>query len=101
MHAILYTALMVLNLYWWIVFLAVLTSWLIAYNVVNRRNQLVGMAVEFLFRLTEPVLRPIRRVIPPIGGFDISPVILLIAIYFLQVLIADDLAPLLLARPGY
>ncbi|HLY57020.1 MAG TPA: YggT family protein [Stellaceae bacterium] len=96
MHALIYTTLKILDLYWWVVVLAVIASWLVNYGVINRFNRFAMMVVDFLFRLTEPALRPIRRVIPSIGGIDISPLILLLIIYFLQVLIADDLAPLLL-----
>ena len=96
MHALIYTTLLVLDTYKWIVILAVIASWLVAYGVINRYNRFAMGAVSMLDGLTEPALRPIRRLIPPIGGLDISPFILLIAIYFLEVLIQYDLAPLLL-----
>jgi YggT family protein len=100
MHALIYTVLKILEIYSWIVIVAVIASWLVAYGVINRYNRFAMNVVDMFQRLTEPALRPIRRVIPPIGGVDISPLVLLIAIYFLQVLIADDIAPLLL-RPAY
>ena len=65
-----------LELYIWIVIAAAIFSWLVAFHVVNTRNQVVGMVGEFLFRITEPALRPIRRVLPNLGGIDISPVML-------------------------
>jgi len=62
-------------------------SWLIAFNVVNVRNQFVGMVADFLYRVTEPALRPIRRFMPNLGGIDISPIILIIGLMFLEQLI--------------
>jgi YggT family protein len=100
MHALIYTTLYILWLLRWFVILAAVSSWLVAYGVINRYNSFAMSVCNFFMRVTEPALRPIRRVVPPIGGFDISPIILLIAIYFLEVLIEDDLAPYLL-RPGY
>ena len=63
-----------LDLYIWIVIAAAIFSWLVAFNVVNTRNQVVGMIGEFLYRITEPALRPIRNLLPNLGGIDISPV---------------------------
>ena len=100
MHALLYTLVKILDIYWWVVFLAVIASWLVQYHVLNRYNRFAHMVVDFLFRLTEPLLRPIRRIVPTIGGIDLSAVILLLIIYFLRVLIVYDLAPLLLS-PSY
>jgi YggT family protein len=59
-------------------------SWLLAFNVVNYRNQFVRMVWEFLARITEPLLRPIRRFLPSFGGIDLSPLVLIMIIYFLQ-----------------
>ena len=73
-----------LTLYMWIVIIAAIFSWLIAFNVVNTRNQLVASVAEFLYRITEPALRPIRSVLPNFGGIDISPVILFLIIIFIQ-----------------
>jgi len=77
-----------LDLYWWVVVIAVIVSWLIAFNVINLHNNLVRQMVRFLDALTEPVFRQIRRVIPPIGGLDLSPIIVLIAIWFIQYCLA-------------
>ena len=82
--------------YLYLVFAAVVMSWLIAFNVVNTRNQFVGMVADFLYRITEPALRPIRRVLPNLGGIDISPVILILILMFLRRLLIYDLAPSLL-----
>ena len=76
--------LVLLNIYWWVVIAAVVASWLIAFNVINLHNNIVRSLVRLLDAFTEPVFRQIRRVIPPFGGIDISPLIVLIAIWFLQ-----------------
>jgi YggT family protein len=84
MRAILDVILVVLQIYVWLLIAAAILSWLIAFNVVNTRNQVVAVVGEFLYRITEPVLRPIRAVLPNLGGIDISPVIVIIIIFFLQ-----------------
>jgi YggT family protein len=84
MRAILDVILLALNLYVWIVIAAAIFSWLIAFNIVNTRNQFVGMVGEALWRLTEPALRPIRRFLPNLGGIDVSPIILLLLIFLIQ-----------------
>ena len=84
MRALLDVILLVLQLYVWIVIASAIFSWLVAFNVVNTRNQFVGMIGEALWRLTEPALRPIRRFVPNLGGIDISPIILLLAIFLIQ-----------------
>lgn len=81
-----------LTLYVYILIAAAVLSWLIAFNVVNTRNQAVSMIGEFLYRVTEPVLRPIRRVMPDLGGIDISPVIVILVIFFIQSVILPNLA---------
>ena len=65
----------ILGLYVWILIASAILSWLVAFNVVNTRNRVVYVIGDVLYRLTEPVLRPLRRVIPNLGGLDISPVI--------------------------
>lgn len=84
MRAILDVILIALQLYVWIVIASAIFSWLVAFNVVNTRNQFVGMIGEALWRLTEPALRPIRRFVPNLGGLDISPIILLLLIFLIQ-----------------
>ncbi len=66
------------------IFVSVVLSWLVTFNVINTSNQFVYMVGNFLYRITEPALRPIRRFLPNLGGIDISPVILILAIVFLQ-----------------
>lgn len=84
MRAILDVILVALNIYWWIVLASAIFSWLYAFNVVNPRNQFVGMIGQALYALTEPVLRPIRRFLPNFGGIDISPLVLFLAIFLIQ-----------------
>jgi YggT family protein len=83
---------LLLTLYIYILFAAAIMSWLIAFNVVNPRNQFVAMLAEFLYRITEPVLRPIRSFLPSLGGIDISPVIVILIIVFIQSVILTNLA---------
>ena len=73
-----------LGLYVWILVIGAVLSWLLAFDVVNPRNRAVHLIGEFCFRLTEPVLRPIRKRLPAMGGLDISPIILILVIMFLQ-----------------
>jgi YggT family protein len=84
MRAVLDIVLMVLDLYVWLLIASAILSWLIAFNVVNTRNQFVAAVSEFLYRITEPLLSPIRSFMPNLGGIDISPIILILIIMFLQ-----------------
>ena len=79
-------------LYIWVVIASAIFSWLIAFNVVNTRNRFVYSVAETLYRLTEPALRPIRRVLPNLGGIDISPVILILFLMFITNVILPNLA---------
>jgi YggT family protein len=74
----------VVELYIWCLIIWVILSWLVAFNVVNTRNRFVSVVGDFLDRITEPVLRPIRRVLPNLGGIDISPILLILLIYFVR-----------------
>ncbi len=82
-----------LQLYVWIVIAMAIFSWLVAFNVVNTRNHVVAMIGDFLYRITEPALRPIRSVLPNLGGIDISPVILFLIIVFIRYVIALYILP--------
>jgi YggT family protein len=93
MRAILDVLLLALNLYTWIIIAAAVISWLIAFNVVNTRNEFVRSVESFLYRVTEPVLGPIRRILPNLGGIDVSPIILLLIIFFIQRVIVLYLYP--------
>jgi len=72
----------VLDIYWWLVIISAVASWLIAFNVINTYNRSVAMIVDVLYRVTEPALRPIRQFLPSFGGLDFSPIILLLIIWF-------------------
>ncbi len=74
----------ILEIYKWIVIAAVIVSWLTAFNVINQHNNFVRTLLRILIALTEPVFRPIRKVIPSIGGLDLSPIIVFVIIWFLQ-----------------
>ena len=96
MLALIQTIVMALDLYWWIIIASAIFSWLYAFNVVNSRNQFVGSIGNMLYRLTEPALRPIRRFMPDLGGIDISPIILLLILFFLRQFLLTTVAPLIL-----
>jgi len=96
MLALIQTIVMALDIYWWIIIASAIFSWLYAFNVVNSRNQFVGSIGNMLYRLTEPALRPIRRFMPDLGGIDISPIILLLILFFVRQFILTTVAPLVL-----
>jgi YggT family protein len=79
----------VLELYVWVLIASAILSWLFAFGVVNTHNRVVHMIGDMLYRLTDPVLAPIRRVLPNLGGIDISPVVLILLIYFLRNLLRE------------
>ncbi len=83
-----------LNIYIIILFAAAILSWLIVFNVVNTRHPAVSMIGEFLYRVTEPVLRPIRNRLPNFGGIDISFIVLILIIYFIQLVVIGNLLDL-------
>jgi YggT family protein len=87
MRALLDVIVILLQLYIYLLIAAAVLSWLVAFNVVNTRNQFVAMAGDFLYRITEPVLRPIRNVLPNMGGIDVSPVVLILIIILIEKLI--------------
>ncbi len=87
MNPILWLVHTVINVYFWIILAMVIMSWLVAFGIVNRSNPYVRQVGYALERLTEPLLRPIRRFLPDLGGIDISPIILLIGLQFLGILI--------------
>jgi YggT family protein len=93
MRALLEVILIALQFYMWLVIAAAILSWLIAFNVVNTRNQFVGMVSNFLYRITEPVLRPIRQFMPNLGGIDLSPIILFLIIIFIERVIVIYIYP--------
>lgn len=103
MRAVLDVVMIALDIYIWILVVQAILSWLLVFNVVNARNQVVSMIWGFTRAITEPVLRPIRRIVPPIGarrqygtisgGMDISPLILLLIIILIQRIIIHYIYP--------
>lgn len=81
----------VITIYVWIIVIGVVLSWLVAFNVVNTQNRFVYTVVDTINRLTEPALRPIRNLLPNLGGIDISPILLILLLFFLRNLIVYDL----------
>ena len=79
----------VIMLYFWMILIQVVMSWLIAFNVINTQNRFVFSVVNFLHRLTEPTLGPIRRLLPNLGGIDLSPVVLILLLVFVQNLLRE------------
>lgn len=89
--------LVAIDLYMWVVIISAILSWLVAFSVVNTSNRFVYAIWDFLHRVTEPALRPIRRLMPNLGGVDISPVILILLLYFLQLVLSQVLLSLMRA----
>ncbi|MFQ5567230.1 MAG: YggT family protein [Paracoccaceae bacterium] len=83
---------------WWIIIIQFIMSWLISFDVINTRNPLVSQVWYALNRITAPVYRPIRRILPDMGGLDFSPVVVLFGLYALQVVVNNNLAPLAYGR---
>jgi YggT family protein len=79
------------TIYWWVIFAAVASSWLIQFGIINGGNPNVRTVLRLLYNLTEPVLRPIRNFLPNLGGIDISPIILLLALEFIRRLVMEGL----------
>jgi YggT family protein len=79
----------IIQLYIYVLIAAAILSWLIAFNVVNTRNQFVAMLADALWKLTEPVLAPIRRILPNLGGLDLSPVVLILLLIFARNLLIE------------
>jgi YggT family protein len=89
MYSILWLISTVIDIYIWILIASAILSWLVAFNVVNTRNPLVSTVGDVLYRLTEPVLTPIRRILPNFGGLDISPVVLILLLIFIRRLLVE------------
>jgi YggT family protein len=93
MRALLDVILIALTLYMYVVVAWVILSWLIAFSIVNTRNPIVAAVADFLYRITDPVLRPIRQRMPHLGGIDISPIILFLIIIFIRLVILYYIYP--------
>lgn len=96
MLALVQTVVLAIDIYWWLIIASAIFSWLYAFNVVNPRNQFVGTIGNALYRITEPALRPIRRIMPDLGGIDISPIILLLLLFFVRQFILTTIAPMVI-----
>ena len=95
MNAIIIILIEILDILWWIVIFSVIFSWLYAFNIINSSNQIVNTIGRALYSITEPMYRPIRRFMPDLGGLDISPIIVLLLISFVQYFLFYDIAPAL------
>ena len=95
MIAIFYLFLQVLKLYSYVVIVNVVVSWLIAFNILNTQNRFVYSILEFSYRLTNPILNKIRRFLPNLGTLDISPIILLLLIWFIEMCMKLYIAPII------
>ena len=84
-----------ISLYLWCLFIFVILSWLINFGIVNTQNRFIYLLMDFLYKITEPALRPIRRFVPNFGGIDISPIILVLGLIFVRNLIMVDLVKML------
>ena len=93
MQAVFWALNAILDIYWWIIILSVVLSWLYAFNVVNPSKQFVRAIGQFVHEATEPLLGRIRRFMPNLGTIDISPIVLLLAVTFLQILLRTSIAP--------
>ena len=81
--------LIVIDLYMWVLVIGVVLSWLVAFNVINTSNKFVYMIGDFCHRATEPILGPIRRRLPNLGGLDISPLVVILALIFIKGVIIE------------
>ena len=95
MIAIFYLVLQVLKIYTYVVIGNVVISWLIAFNILNTSNRFVYSVLELTYRLTDPILNRIRRFLPNLGAFDISPIILLLLIWFIEMCMKLYVAPII------
>jgi len=95
MIAIFYLILQILKIYSYVVIANVVISWLVAFNVLNTSNRFVYSVLDFTYRLTDPILNKIRRFLPNLGAFDISPIILLLLIWFIEMCMKLYIAPII------
>jgi YggT family protein len=99
-YAIVWLVDTILWLMTWSIILSAIFSWLFAFDVINRRNRFVSQLADMLDRITAPILEPFRRIIPPLGGIDISPIVVLLLINFLKILFNRMTAPILIQMLG-
>jgi YggT family protein len=99
-YAIVWLVNTILSIMTWSIILSAILSWLFAFDVINRRNRFVAQIADFLDRLTAPLLEPFRRIIPSLGGIDISPIVVLLLINFARILFNRMTAPFLISTLG-
>ncbi|MGZ9113925.1 MAG: YggT family protein [Brevundimonas sp.] len=99
-YAIVWLVNTILSIMTWSIILSAIISWLFAFDVINRRNRFVNQIADFLDRITAPLLEPFRRIIPPLGGIDISPIVVLLLINFIRILFNRMTAPVLIQMLG-
>ncbi len=95
MIAVFYLVLQILKLYSYVVIVNVIISWLVAFNILNTQNRFVYLVLDFTYRLTDPILNKIRRFLPYLGALDISPIILLLLIWFIEMCMKLYVAPMI------
>ena len=95
MGSLFYLLVQVLDIYWWIVIINVIISWLIAFNVLNTQNRFIYSLLELTYKLTDPILNKIRAFLPNLGSLDISPVVLLLLIWFIEMCMKLYIAPII------
>ena len=93
MYSLAYMINLLIELYIWVLIASAVLSWLVAFNVLNTRNRFVYVVGDVLHRLTEPALRPIRRILPNFGGIDLSPVALILLLVFIRQLLFEYVYP--------
>jgi YggT family protein len=96
MLAVIATLNFIINIIWFLVIASAIFSWLYAFNVINTRNEAINMIGRSLYQVTEPIYRPIRRILPNMGGLDLSPLVVLVILFFLQQLLNTTIASALL-----
>ena len=92
MIALLRIVQVLLNIVWWIIVVQAILSWLLAFNVINQSNDFVRSVWQALWRMTEPLYRPIRRILPDFGALDLSPLVVLLVLYILQTIVVPSIA---------
>ncbi|MCD2175489.1 YggT family protein [Rhizobium aquaticum] len=96
MLAVIATLNFIINIIWFLVIASAIFSWLYAFNVINTRNEAINMIGRSLYQVTEPIYRPIRKILPNMGGLDLSPLVVLVILFFLQQLLNTTIASALL-----
>lgn len=92
MNTVIQIALYLLTLVWWIIIIQAVMSWLIAFNVINTHNEFVRQVWTTIDRLTDPIYRPIRRIMPDFGALDLSPIVVLIGIQILDIVLRNQIS---------